>query len=75
MNRYGLHSWSEHHRWVLPTEKSRPRRKESIMMRRTVLLLATTALALIVAGGVALAATAMLEEATGILRRDRRERR
>jgi Big-like domain-containing protein/hemolysin type calcium-binding protein len=57
MNRYGLHSWSEHHHQVLPTEKSRPRRKERIMMRRTVLLLVSTALALIAAGGIALAAT------------------
>jgi Bacterial Ig-like domain/RTX calcium-binding nonapeptide repeat (4 copies) len=57
MNRYGLHSWSEHHRQVLPTEKSRLRRKQRIMMRRTVLLLATTVLALFAAGGIALAAT------------------
>jgi Ca2+-binding RTX toxin-like protein len=57
MNRYGLHSWSEHHRQVLPTQKSRPRRKERIMMRRTVLLVVTTALALVAAGGIALAAT------------------
>jgi hypothetical protein len=57
MNRYGLHSWSEHHHQVLPTEKSHPRRKERIMTRRTVLLLVSTALALIAAGGIALAAT------------------
>src|SRR5215208_744598 len=57
MNRYGLHSWSEHHRQVLPTQKSRPRRKERILMRRTLLLVATTALTLIAAGGIALAAT------------------
>jgi len=57
MNCYGLHSWSEHHRQVLPTEKSRLRRKERIMMRRTVLLLVTTALALMAAGGIALAVT------------------
>ena len=57
MNRYGLHSWSEHHRQVLPTEKSRLRRKQRVMMRRTVLLLVTTALALMAAGGIALAAT------------------